>query len=90
MGTLIIEGSVREGRLVVNKAGLTGLYDVEPSLIDVGTAVFQSGFSAWPMVINYLGFKLESTHRPNRGCGLVPSVSHWLLSMGSRLLNRST
>src|SRR5690349_11951245 len=64
MGTLILEGSVREGRLVVNKTGLTGLYDIEPSVIDVGTAVFQSGFSAWPMVMNYLGFKLESTHGP--------------------------
>ena len=64
IGTVILEGSVREGRLVVDKTGLTGLYDVEPSTIDVGTAVFQSGFSAWPMVMNYLGFKLESTHGP--------------------------
>ena len=68
IGTLILAGSVREGRLVVNKTGLTGLYDVEPSVIDVGTAVFQSGFSAWPQVMSYLGFKLESTH------GLVDSI----------------
>ena len=64
MGTLILEGSVREGRLVVNKTGLTGLYDIEPSAIDVGTSVFQAGFSAWPQVMSYLGFKLESTHGP--------------------------
>jgi uncharacterized protein (TIGR03435 family) len=64
IGTLILEGSVREGRLVVDKTGLTGLYDVEPSAIDVGTAVFQAGFSAWPQVMSYLGFKLESTHGP--------------------------
>jgi len=64
IGTLILEGSVREGRLVVDKTGLTGLYDVEPSVIDVGTAVFQAGFSAWPQVMSYLGFKLESTHGP--------------------------
>jgi uncharacterized protein (TIGR03435 family) len=64
IGTVILEGSVREGRLVVNKTGLTGLYDIEPSAIDVGTAVFQAGFSAWPQVMSYLGFKLESTHGP--------------------------
>ena len=64
IGTVILEGSVREGRLVVDKTGLTGLYDVEPSVIDVGTPVFQSGFSAWPQVMSYLGFKLESTHGP--------------------------
>jgi uncharacterized protein (TIGR03435 family) len=64
IGAVILEGSVREGRLVVDKTGLTGLYDVEPSAIDVGTAVFQSGFSAWPLMMNYLGFKLESTHGP--------------------------
>jgi uncharacterized protein (TIGR03435 family) len=64
IGTVILEGSVREGRLVVDKTGLTGLYDVQPSVIDVGTAVFQSGFSAWPLMMNYLGFKLESTHGP--------------------------
>jgi uncharacterized protein (TIGR03435 family) len=64
IGTVILEGSVREGRLVVDKTGLTGLYDVEPSVIDVGTAVFQAGFSAWPQVMSYLGFKLESTHGP--------------------------
>ena len=68
IGTLINAGSVREDRLVVNKTGLTGLYDIEPSVIDVGTAVFQAGFSAWPMMMNYLGFKLESTH------GLVESI----------------
>jgi uncharacterized protein (TIGR03435 family) len=64
IGTLILEGSVREGRLVVNKTGLTGLYDIEPSAIDVGTGVFQAGFSAWPQVMSYLGFKLEATHGP--------------------------
>jgi len=64
IGTVILEGSVREGRLVVDKTGLTGLYDVEPSAIDVGIAVFQAGFSAWPQVMSYLGFKLESTHGP--------------------------
>jgi len=62
--TVILAGSVREGRLVVDKTGLTGLYDVEPSVIDVGTAVFQAGFSAWPQVMSYLGFKLESTRGP--------------------------
>jgi len=62
--TLIMAGQVREGRFVIDKTGLTGLYDVQPSVIDVGPAVFQAGFSAWPLMMNYLGFKLESTHGP--------------------------
>ncbi len=60
--TVILAGQVREGRLVIDKTGLTGLYDVQPSAIDVGPAAFQAGFSAWPQVMSYLGFKLESTH----------------------------
>jgi len=62
--TLIMAGQVQEGRFVVDKTGLTGLYDVQPSVIDVGPAVFQAGFSAWPQMMSYLGFKLESTHGP--------------------------
>ena len=62
--TLIMAGQVREGRFVIDKTGLTGLYDVQPSVIDVGTAVFQAGFSAWPQMMSYLGFKLESTRAP--------------------------
>jgi len=62
--TLIMAGQVREGRFVIDKTGLTGLYDVQPSVIDVGPAVFQAGFSAWPQMMSYLGFKLESTHGP--------------------------
>ena len=62
--TLIMAGQVREGRLVIDKTDLTGLYDVQPSVIDVGPAVFQAGFSAWPQMMSYLGFKLESTHGP--------------------------
>lgn len=62
--TVIMAGQLREGRLVIDKTGLTGLYDVQPSAIDVGPAVFQAGFSAWPQVMSYLGFKLESTHGP--------------------------
>jgi uncharacterized protein (TIGR03435 family) len=62
--TLIMVGQVREGRYVIDKTGLTGLYDVQPSVIDVGPGVFQAGFSAWPQMMSYLGFKLESTHGP--------------------------
>lgn len=64
IGVVINAGSVREGRLVVDKTGLTGLYDVQPSVIDVGPSVFQAGFSAWPLMMSYLGFKVESTRRP--------------------------
>lgn len=60
--TLIMAGQLRENRMVVDKTGLTGLYDVEPSVIDVGPT--QAGFSSWPMMMSYLGFRLESTHGP--------------------------
>jgi len=59
---LINAGQGREGRFVVDKTGLIGLYDIQPSVIDVGP--LPEGVSAWPQMMGYLGFKLESTHGP--------------------------
>jgi uncharacterized protein (TIGR03435 family) len=59
---LINGGQGREGRFVVDKTGLTGLYDIEPSVIDVGP--LQPGVSSWPQMMGYLGFKLEATRGP--------------------------
>ena len=59
---LINGGQGREGRFVVDKTGLIGLYDIQPSTIDVGP--LPAGVSAWPQIMGYLGFKLESTRGP--------------------------
>jgi uncharacterized protein (TIGR03435 family) len=59
---LINGGQGREGRFVFDKTGLIGLYDIEPSTIDVGP--LQPGVSSWPQIMEYLGFKLESTRGP--------------------------
>ena len=52
----------RDGRFVVDKSGLSGLYDIAPSTIDVGP--LPTGVSSWPLIMEYLGFKLESTRGP--------------------------
>ena len=59
---LINGGQGREGRFVIDKTGLIGLYDIQPSIIDVGP--LQPGVSSWPQIMGYLGFKLESTRGP--------------------------
>ena len=59
---LINAGQGREGRFVVDKTGLVGLYDIEPSTIDVGPLA--PGVSSWPQMMTYLGFRLESTRGP--------------------------
>jgi uncharacterized protein (TIGR03435 family) len=59
---LINSGQGREGRFVVDKTGLAGLYDIEPSIIEVGQLA--PGVSSWPQIMGYLGFKLESTRGP--------------------------
>ena len=60
--SLINIGQGREDRFVIDKTGLIGLYDIQPSVIDVGP--LPEGVSAWPQMMGYLGFKLESTHGP--------------------------
>ena len=59
---LINGGQGREGRFVIDKTGLVGLYDIEPSTIDVGP--LQPGVSTWPQIMGYLGFKLEAARGP--------------------------
>ena len=59
---LINGGQGREGRFVVDKTGLVGLYDIEPSTIDVGPLA--PGVSSWPQMMGYLGFRLESMRGP--------------------------
>jgi uncharacterized protein (TIGR03435 family) len=59
---LINGGQGREGRFVVDKTGLVGLYDIEPSTIDVGPLA--PGVSSWTQMMGYLGFRLESTRGP--------------------------
>ena len=53
---------LRDSRFVIDKTGLSGLYDVQPSVIDVGPS--ESGVNLWPQIMEYLGFKLESTRGP--------------------------
>lgn len=59
---LLNGGQGREGRFVVDKTGLVGLYDIEPSTIDVGPLA--PGVSSWTQMMGYLGFRLESTRGP--------------------------
>ena len=62
IGVLIYALQLRESRFVIDKTGLIGLYDIQPSIIDVGP--LPPGVSAWPQIMGYLGFKLESTRGP--------------------------
>ena len=55
-------GQGRDGRFIVDKTGMTGLYDVQPSTIDVGP--LPPGVSSWAQMMTYLGFKLESARGP--------------------------
>jgi uncharacterized protein (TIGR03435 family) len=41
---------------------LTGLYDVQDSVIDVGPS--NAEVNLWPQIMEYLGFKLEATRGP--------------------------
>jgi uncharacterized protein (TIGR03435 family) len=59
---LLNGGQGREGRLIIDKTGLLGLYDIEPITIDVGP--LPEGVSAWPEMMMNLGFKLESARAP--------------------------
>src|SRR5262245_48877218 len=62
IGVLINALQLRESRFVIDKTGLSGLYDVQESVIDVGPS--ESGVNLWPQIMEYLGFKLESTRGP--------------------------
>jgi uncharacterized protein (TIGR03435 family) len=53
---------LRDSRFVIDKTGLTGLYDVQDSVIDVGPS--NAEVNLWPQIMEYLGFKLEATRGP--------------------------
>jgi uncharacterized protein (TIGR03435 family) len=52
----------RDGRMVIDRTGMTGVYDIAPSTIDVGPS--PPGASVWPEIMTALGFKVESSHGP--------------------------
>jgi uncharacterized protein (TIGR03435 family) len=62
IGALMNALQLRDSRFVVDKTGLTGLYDVQDSVIDVGPS--DAGVNVWPQIMEYLGFKLEATRGP--------------------------
>ena len=55
----------QEGRLVIDKSGMKGLYDIPQQTLDVGTFEIGPGaVSVWPEIMQQLGFKLEPTRAP--------------------------
>jgi uncharacterized protein (TIGR03435 family) len=52
----------RDGRFVFDRTGMSGVYDIAPISIDVGTSA--PGVSVWPQIMHALGFKLESSRGP--------------------------
>ena len=54
-----------DGRLVIDKTGLKGLYDVPQFTANVGPFEMAPGaFSVWPEVMQQLGLRLEATRGP--------------------------
>jgi uncharacterized protein (TIGR03435 family) len=54
---------ILDGRVVVDKTGMKGLYDIPDVRIDVGP--LETGFrESWPKVLQQLGLKLESARGP--------------------------
>jgi uncharacterized protein (TIGR03435 family) len=62
IGVVMNALQLRDSRFVIDKTGLTGLYDVQDSIIDVGPSA--PDVNVWPQVMEYLGFKLEATRGP--------------------------
>jgi uncharacterized protein (TIGR03435 family) len=62
IGVLMNALQLRDSRFVIDKTGLSGLYDVQQSVIDVGPS--EAGVNLWPQIMEYLGFKLEATRGP--------------------------
>jgi uncharacterized protein (TIGR03435 family) len=62
MSRLINPMQGRDGRMVIDRTGMTGVYDITPSTIDVGPSV--PGASVWPEIMTALGFKVESSRGP--------------------------
>ncbi len=62
MSRLITPMQGRDGRMVIDRTGMTGVYDITPSTIDVGPS--PPGTSVWPEIMTALGFKVESSRGP--------------------------
>jgi len=62
MSRLITPFQGRDGRMVFDRTGMTGVYDIAPITIDVGPSA--PGVSVWPEILQALGFRLESTRGP--------------------------
>jgi uncharacterized protein (TIGR03435 family) len=62
MSRLITPMQGRDDRMVIDRTGMTGVYDIAPITIDVGPSA--AGVSVWPEIMTALGFKVESTRGP--------------------------
>jgi uncharacterized protein (TIGR03435 family) len=73
LSTLISIFQGQEGRLVIDKTGMKGLYDIPESTLDVGPFDLAPGaVSVWPEIMRQLGMKLE----PARGPGEILVIDH--------------
>jgi uncharacterized protein (TIGR03435 family) len=62
MSRLITPMQGRDGRMVIDRTGMTGVYDIAPISIDVGPSA--PGASVWPEIMQGLGFRVESARGP--------------------------
>ncbi len=62
MSRLITPMQGRDGRMVIDRTGMTGVYDIPPITIDVGPSA--PGASVWPEIMRGLGFRVESARGP--------------------------
>ena len=65
LSTLINIFQGQEGRLVIDKTGMKGLYDIPATTLDVGPFDIAPGaVSVWPEIMRQLGMKLEPARGP--------------------------
>jgi uncharacterized protein (TIGR03435 family) len=65
LSTLINIFQGQEGRLVIDKTGMKGLYDIPETNMDVGPFDIAPGaVSVWPEIMQQLGMKLEPARGP--------------------------
>jgi hypothetical protein len=62
IATFISLFPVQDGRVVVDKTGMKGLYDIPDGDFDLGPFELQG--IPWPEILQQLGFKLESARGP--------------------------
>jgi uncharacterized protein (TIGR03435 family) len=48
--------------MVIDRTGMTGVYDIAPISMDVGPSA--PGVSVWPEILTALGLKVESSRGP--------------------------